>query len=106
MDWRSRRKRGDCAHNGAVDKKIKTQTTPDRKKRREHPKPREALFDYIAAKLRFSREQPTGTQVFTREVIAGGPAEAGLSEVRGPLIVGHNQSFANSRFSRCYASEL
>lgn len=35
--------------------------------------PEEALSAYIAAKLRFSRDQPYGSQVFTREVIAGAP---------------------------------
>lgn len=38
--------------------------------------PQEALSGYIAAKLRFSREQPAGSQVFTREVIAGAPRYA------------------------------
>ena len=35
--------------------------------------PEDALSAYIAAKLRFSRDQPYGSQVFTREVIAGAP---------------------------------
>ncbi len=35
--------------------------------------PEQALGTYIAAKLRFSRDQPYGSQVFTREVIAGAP---------------------------------
>lgn len=35
--------------------------------------PEQALGAYIAAKLRFSREQPYGSQVFTREMIAGAP---------------------------------
>ena len=35
--------------------------------------PEQALSAYIAAKLRFSRDQPYGSQVFTREVIAGAP---------------------------------
>ena len=44
--------------------------------------PQEALSTYIAAKLRFSREQPTGSQVFTREVIAGAPRYADVIEQR------------------------
>jgi TetR/AcrR family transcriptional regulator len=44
--------------------------------------PHEALSAYIAAKLRFSREQPSGSQVFTREVIAGAPRYAGVIEAR------------------------
>ena len=44
--------------------------------------PREALTAYIAAKLRFSREQPAGSQVFTREVIAGAPRYAAVIEQR------------------------
>lgn len=32
-----------------------------------------AMRDYIAAKLRFSRERPAGSQVFAREVMAGAP---------------------------------
>lgn len=35
--------------------------------------PEAALRDYIAAKLRFSRERPAGSQVFAREVMAGAP---------------------------------
>lgn len=35
--------------------------------------PEQALGAYIAAKLRFSRDQPFGSQVFTREMIAGAP---------------------------------
>ena len=44
--------------------------------------PHEALSAYIAAKLRFSREQPAGSQVFTREVIAGAPRYASVIEQR------------------------
>ena len=44
--------------------------------------PQEALSAYIAAKLRFSREQPAGSQVFTREVIAGAPRYAEAIEQR------------------------
>ena len=44
--------------------------------------PQEALSAYIAAKLRFSREQPAGSQVFTREVIAGAPRYADVIEQR------------------------
>jgi len=35
--------------------------------------PEAALRDYIAAKLRFSRERAAGSQVFAREVMAGAP---------------------------------
>lgn len=35
--------------------------------------PQAALRDYIAAKLRFSRERAAGSQVFAREVMAGAP---------------------------------
>jgi len=35
--------------------------------------PEAALRDYIAAKLRFSRERVAGSQVFAREVMAGAP---------------------------------
>lgn len=35
--------------------------------------PQAALREYIAAKLRFSRERPAGSQVFAREVMAGAP---------------------------------
>ena len=44
--------------------------------------PHEALGGYIAAKLRFSREHPAGSQVFTREVIAGAPRYASIIEQR------------------------
>lgn len=44
--------------------------------------PQEALSAYIAAKLRFSREHPAGSQVFTREVIAGAPRYAEVIEKR------------------------
>ncbi len=44
--------------------------------------PQEALSAYIAAKLRFSHEQPAGSQVFTREVIAGAPRYAEVIEKR------------------------
>jgi len=35
--------------------------------------PESAISRYIAAKLRFSQERPSGTTVFTREVMAGAP---------------------------------
>jgi len=44
--------------------------------------PQEALSAYIEAKLRFSHEQPAGSQVFTREVIAGAPRYAEVIEKR------------------------
>lgn len=44
--------------------------------------PEQALTSYIAAKLRFSRDQPFGSQVFTREVIAGAPRYKDVIESR------------------------
>ncbi len=44
--------------------------------------PQEALSAYIAAKLKFSHDQPTGSQVFTREVAAGAPRYADVIEKR------------------------
>lgn len=44
--------------------------------------PQEALAAYIAAKLRFSREHPAGSQVFTREVAAGAPRYSDVIEQR------------------------
>lgn len=44
--------------------------------------PEQALTSYIAAKLRFSRDQPYGSQVFTREVIAGAPRYKDVIERR------------------------
>jgi TetR/AcrR family transcriptional regulator len=38
--------------------------------------PRAAISGYIRAKLRFSRERPSGSAVFTREVMAGAPRYA------------------------------
>lgn len=35
--------------------------------------PETAIADYVEAKLRFSRERPSGSAVFTREVMAGAP---------------------------------
>lgn len=35
--------------------------------------PEAAMREYIAAKLRYSRERPAGSQVFAREVMAGAP---------------------------------
>ena len=35
--------------------------------------PEAALREYIAAKLRYSRERPAGSQVFAREMMAGAP---------------------------------
>jgi len=42
----------------------------------------EALSAYIVAKLRFSHEQPAGSQVFKREVIAGAPRYATVIKQR------------------------
>lgn len=44
--------------------------------------PHDALRSYISAKLAFSREQPAGSQVFTREVAAGAPRYADVIEQR------------------------
>lgn len=38
--------------------------------------PREALSRYVQSKMRFSQERPSGTAVFTREVMAGMPLYA------------------------------
>jgi TetR/AcrR family transcriptional regulator len=38
--------------------------------------PRTAIDGYIRAKLRFSQERPSGSAVFTREIIAGAPRYA------------------------------
>ena len=38
--------------------------------------PEQAIRDYVAAKLRFSQERPSGSAVFTREVMAGAPRYA------------------------------
>jgi TetR/AcrR family transcriptional regulator len=50
--------------------------------------PEGVLRDYIAAKMRFSRERPSGSQVFTKEVIAGAPryADAIVEQVKPPLL--------------------
>jgi len=39
----------------------------------EADEPEEAIHAYIAVKLRFSRERPSGNAVFTREIMAGAP---------------------------------
>jgi TetR/AcrR family transcriptional regulator len=44
--------------------------------------PEQAVGDYIAAKLRFSRERPSGTVVFTREIMAGAPRYADVLQAR------------------------
>ena len=38
--------------------------------------PHMAMSNYIAAKLRFSQERPTGTSIYTQEVMAGAPRYA------------------------------
>lgn len=38
--------------------------------------PHQALHAYVSAKLRFSRERPSGNAVFTREIMAGAPRYA------------------------------
>lgn len=49
--------------------------------------PEQGLADYIAAKLKSSRERPDGSRVFTKEVIAGAPhyGEAITNQVRPVL---------------------
>lgn len=42
--------------------------------------PETAISAYIQAKLRFSKERPSGSAVFTREVMAGAPRYAGKLE--------------------------
>ena len=44
--------------------------------------PDAALREYIAAKLRYSRERPAGSQVFAREVMAGAPRFRDAIEAR------------------------
>lgn len=44
--------------------------------------PEAAMREYIAAKLRFSRERPAGSQVFAREVMAGAPRFRDAIEAR------------------------
>jgi TetR/AcrR family transcriptional regulator len=44
--------------------------------------PEAALREYIAAKLRYSRERPAGSQVFAREVMAGAPRFRDAIEAR------------------------
>jgi TetR/AcrR family transcriptional regulator len=38
--------------------------------------PEQAIAEYVAAKLRFSRHRPSGTAVFTREMMVGAPRYA------------------------------
>jgi len=42
----------------------------------QHADPATAITEYVAAKLRFSQERPSGSAVFTREVMAGAPRYA------------------------------
>ncbi len=42
----------------------------------QHDDPATAIAEYVAAKLRFSQERPSGSAVFTREVMAGAPLYA------------------------------
>jgi TetR/AcrR family transcriptional regulator len=44
--------------------------------------PEQAVGEYIAAKLRFSRERPSGSMVFTREIMAGAPRYADVLQAR------------------------
>lgn len=44
--------------------------------------PAQAIAQYIAVKMRFSQEQPSGSRVFTQEIIAGAPRYKALLEQR------------------------
>ncbi len=44
--------------------------------------PAQAIAQYIAVKMRFSQEQPSGSRVFTQEIIAGAPRYKTLLEQR------------------------
>ena len=44
--------------------------------------PAQAIAQYIAVKMRFSQEQPSGSRVFTQEIIAGAPHYKTLLEQR------------------------
>lgn len=44
--------------------------------------PEQALSQYIAVKMRFSHDQPSGSKVFTQEVSAGAPYYRGAIEQR------------------------
>lgn len=44
--------------------------------------PEVAVHAYIAAKLRFSRERPSGNAVFTREIMAGAPRYADVLQAQ------------------------
>jgi TetR/AcrR family transcriptional regulator len=44
--------------------------------------PEQAIGDYVTAKLRFSRERPSGSAVFTREIMAGAPRYADVLEAQ------------------------
>jgi TetR/AcrR family transcriptional regulator len=43
--------------------------------------PQQALHAYVTAKLRFSRDRPSGNAVFTREIMAGAPRYADVLKV-------------------------
>ncbi len=56
--------------------------------------PQGAMRDYIAAKLRYSRERPAGSQVFAREVMAGAPRFRDAIETRVlPALTADVQTF-------------
>jgi TetR/AcrR family transcriptional regulator len=56
--------------------------------------PEQAISDYVAAKLRFSKERPSGSAVFTREVMAGAPRYADrLAEQVLPHLLADVQAF-------------
>ncbi len=44
--------------------------------------PAKAIAQYIAVKMRFSKEQPSGSRVFTQEIIAGAPRYKAELELR------------------------
>jgi len=60
----------------------------------EHEDPATAITEYVAAKLRFSQERPSGSAVFTREVMAGAPRYARrLAEQVQPQLQADVQQF-------------
>lgn len=44
--------------------------------------PAEAIAQYVAVKMRFSQEEPSGSRVFTQEIIAGAPRYKAMLEQR------------------------
>jgi len=48
----------------------------------EADEPEAAIQTYVAVKLRFSRDRPSGNAVFTREIMAGAPRYQDVLKVR------------------------